>query len=240
MCYNISLRRIQREMEEYYHRVCGEDADFIQYYSVSGFVHPQLPVILSENPAVFSRARWGLIPAWVKSKEDAKISAQNCLNAKGETVFKLPSFRSAIKKRRCIIPVTGFFEWMEFNKAKYPHHIAVKDEPYFSLGGIYEEWTDKETGEIIRTFSIVTTAANELMEKIHNVKKRMPLIIPKENTEKWLDASLHEDEVAKLIAQFPSEKMHVYTISKRITSRKEDPNSPETLELFEYPELALL
>ena len=224
-------------MEEYYYRVCGEDLDFMPYYSVSGFQHPEWPVILSEAPQKISKAKWGLVPSWIKSKKDAEVSANNCLNAKSETIFTLPSFRNAIRKKRCVIPVTGFFEWMDVKKVKYPHHVSVRDVPFFSLAGIYEDWVDKETGEMVRSFSIVTTAANEMMEKIHNIKKRMPLILEREDIDNWLDVNLPEEEIKKLLKQYPSEKMEAYTISKRITSRSENPNAPETLERFEYAEL---
>jgi putative SOS response-associated peptidase YedK len=240
MCYNSSLRRQKTELEEYYNRVAGEDINFLPYYSVSGFSHPDWPLILSEAPDKFCNAKWGFIPSWTKTKEDALKFRDNCLNAKGETVFHLPSFRNAIRKRRCLVPVTGFYEWMDYNKNKYPHHIAVKDVPFFSLAGIYEDWIDKETGEIVKTFAIVTTEANPLMEKIHNIKRRMPLILSREKEAIWLNESTTEAELKELIKPFDEHKMSAYTISKRITSRKDNPNAPETLEPHEYPELALM
>lgn len=144
------------------------------------------------------------------------------------------------RKKRCIIPVNGFFEWMDINKIKYPHYITMKDDSIFSLAGIYDNWTDKSTGLKRSTFSILTTEANPLMAKIHNLKLRMPLILPREREMDWIKQEVSDEELNNLMLPFDEGKMKAHTIGRRITSRTENPNDIETIKPVEYPELALL
>jgi putative SOS response-associated peptidase YedK len=124
-----------------------------------------------------------------------KNSRKHTLNARIETLKELPSFRDAAKNR-CLILVDGFYEWKWLDpkgKEKQQYLISMpNDEPY-AIGGIYSEWIDKETGEIMLTYAMVTTEANELMAEIHNTKKRMPLILTPDNEKLWLDASISPD-----------------------------------------------
>ena len=116
----------------------------------------------------------------------------------------------------------------------------MKDRQLFCFAGIYTSWVDKTTGELINSFSILTTDANPLMEKIHNLKKRMPVIVPPSLYKKWLQPDLTKEEIQSFFHPYPEENMQEHSISKRITSRTDNPNVPETLEPFTYPELALL
>ena len=156
------------------------------------------------------------------------------------SVFEKPSFRQSIKSKRCIVPSTGFFEWRSFNSKKYPYFISLTREEIFSIAGIWDTWTDKQTGEIISTFSILTVAANPLMAKIHNEKKRMPVILPTEIEKRWLDESLEKEEIVSLCKSFDESRMKTHTVSRLITSRTENPNIPEVQNVFEYPELEAL
>jgi putative SOS response-associated peptidase YedK len=125
--------------------------------------------------------RWGLIPYWC---EDPK-GGRKPINAKCETVRTLPSFREAYRKRRCILPVDGFFEWkaIKGQKAKQPYAIAMKNGSPFGIGGLWENWKDPTSGEWMRTFAIITTDANELVAEIHD---RMPLILAPTDYTRWL------------------------------------------------------
>ena len=239
MCYHYSMNSDRGSLEKRYKALLKQKQEQVKLplFHTSGFSHPALPVITSENPGEISFLHWGLIPFWVKDEELAKKLASQTLNAKSETVFEKPSFRAAVVKRRCLVPATGFFEWMHFKEKKYPHLIRLKNTDIFSFGGIWERWTNKETGEIRETFSIVTTPANPLMEKIHNSKKRMPLILATEDEKLWLDTTIPPAQTAKIMQPFPEDAMEAYTISKRITSRSENPNTEETLKKFSYPEL---
>ena len=158
--------------------------------------------------------RWGLIPCWMKYPKGGRKP----INAKAETVAKLPMFRTAYAKRRCIIPVDGFFEWQAIKdvNAKQPYAIAMKDGSPFGLAGIYDNWKDPETEEWIRTFAIITLPANKLLNQIHH---RMPAILEPNTYARWLgpDPDPHD-----LLISYPSERMKMWPISRRVNSPAND------------------
>ena len=241
MCYNIVY--LEKRAQEYHDRYkdilpetfkMDDAVELPMYYHVSGFVHPTLPIV--KHDGIFAY-QWGLIPPWCKDIGQAKDMAKLTLNAVGETVFEKPSFRNAIKQQRCLLGVEGFFESRDFNKAKYPYVVKSKVDEIFSLGCIYEEWADRTTGEVHHTFSIVTTPANPLMEKIHNLKKRMPLIIPRELEGEWIKPELTKEQIKELIKPYDENKMEAYTVSKMVNNAKIYRNIPEALERVEYGEL---
>jgi putative SOS response-associated peptidase YedK len=209
-------------------------------YHLNGFAHPKLGVIASDKPNELQKMEWGLIPFWVKNAEQAADIANKTLNAKAETIFQLPSFRAAIVKRRCIIPVSGFYEWRHFKKKTYPYFIYPENNNLYQLAGIWEEWTDKETGEIRKSCSIITTAANGMMEQIHNTKKRMPLILDAENARIWVSSGLEKEEIESLMKPIEASKMKAHTISRLVTSRTENSNVAEVAAKEEYDELPKL
>ena len=209
-------------------------------HHLNGFAHPMLWVIASDKPGELQQMEWGLVPFWVKNAGQAADIAYKTLNAKSETVFELPSFRAAIKQSRCIIPVNGFYEWRHFKSKTYPYFIYPENTKVYLLAGIYEEWTDKETGEIRKTCSIITTAANGLMEQIHNTKKRMPLILDSANAREWLNSGLVKEEIKTLMPPLEASKMKAHTISRLVTSRTENSNVAEVIEKEVYEELPQL
>jgi putative SOS response-associated peptidase YedK len=164
--------------------------------------------------------KWGLIPYWCK--EHPKPPP---INAKAETVSKLPMFREAFRKRRCIVPVDGFFEWRAERGGKQPYAIAMKDRSPFGLAGLWENWKDPATGEWVRTFCVITTWANELVSRIHD---RMPAILRPEEYERWRGA---DEPPADLLRPFPAEPMTMWPISARVNSSKND--DPELLDRIE-------
>ncbi len=181
-----------------------------QFFFTSGFDYPLLPVIKNDTPKLISNANWGLIPSWSKDKDIRKFT----LNAKQETVFEKPSFRTPIREKRCLILADGFFEWKQVKGKKYPHYITLKNNDLFSFAGIWDEWLDKETGEFVKSYSILTTAANELMADIHNTKKRMPVILPREVEFEWLNNGLKEKDIKDLIRLSESVDLKAHTVAK--------------------------
>ena len=183
-----------------------------EQYHVSAFTFPKYPIITTlKEIQVFN---WGLIPFWIKTEEDADEIRRMTLNARADTIFEKPSFREPIMKKRCIVPSTGYFEWRHEGTKKIPYYIYLKDEPIFSMAGIYDSWLDKETGEELSTFSIITTDTNPLTDYIHNTKHRMPTILPKEDEERWLDPDLQKADVTSLLKPFDANKMDAYIIEK--------------------------
>ena len=189
-------------------------------YRVNAFSFPDCPVITSDPELhIF---KWGLIPFWVKDQKQADEIKRMTLNARADTVFQKPSFREPIMKKRCIVPSTGYFEWRHEDGKKIPFYIYVKDEPIFSMAGVYESWLDRSTGEVISTFSIITTEANELTGYIHNTKHRMPAILSLEDEERWLDLKLGKSDIEQLLIPFPADRMDAYVINNDFLKKKAD------------------
>jgi len=158
---------------------------------------------------------WGLIPSWSK---DAS-SASKMINARAETVAEKPAFRSAMSKRRCLIVADGFYEWKtEDAGSKQPMRITLKDGEFFGFAGLYERWTEPNSGEMIPTCTIITTMPNSLMAPIHN---RMPVIIPRDQYKTWLDYKTTDaTKVLPLLAPYDAEKMRAYPVSRAVNNPK--------------------
>ncbi len=150
--------------------------------------------------------RWGLVPHFAK---DLKVGA-SLINARCETVATKPAFRGAwAKRRRCLIPVDGFYEWKREGKVKQPYALALKGGEPMALAGLWENWKDPATGEWVRTFTVLTTAPNELIAPLHD---RMPVIVPHEDWDLWLSG---EDATA-LMKPLPAEEMEMWTVSTAV------------------------
>lgn len=214
MCFHNSMSAKAIKLAARY----GRKSDIIEIYQdildeqyhVNAFNFPKYPIITqSDEVQVFN---WGLIPFWTKNEKSADEIKRMTLNARADTIFEKPSFREPIMKKRCIVPSTGYFEWRHEGTKKIPYFIYLKDEPIFSMAGIYDRWLDKETGEERDTFSIITTGTNPLTDYIHNTKHRMPAILSKEDEEKWLDTSLSKTEIEVLLKPYEVDKMDAYVI----------------------------
>jgi putative SOS response-associated peptidase YedK len=194
-----------------------------EQYKIVAFINPVCPII-TKDPSI-QTAKWGLIPGWTKTTEEANKIKKMTLNARSETVFNLSSFRNPILKRRCLIPSTGYFEFHHEGKEAIPYYIYLKNEEIFSLGGVYELWKNPSTNELSKTFSVLTVPANEICTLIHNGGKtpfRMPLIISKENEEYWLDDSLKPEEIKNLFLPFDNDRMSAFPVSKDFLKKKSD------------------
>jgi putative SOS response-associated peptidase YedK len=213
---------------------------------VKGFDFPIMPVISNNNPSVIQMFRWGFVPAQTQTVEKATafLNQYNTLNAKTESLFDSRLFSNAIQNQRCLVLCSGFFEWRhknpeKKNSEKYPFYVSLKDGGMFVFGGIWEKFTDRETGEIIHTYAIITTQANELMEFVHNTKKRMPLILEPENAMKWLDSNLSNDEIKSFFKPFDSDKLKATPI-KKINPRLDYENDPGITVYYHYQELSAM
>ncbi|WP_185212073.1 SOS response-associated peptidase [Sphingobacterium mizutaii] len=197
-----------------------------EIFHISGFTRPYLPVTLNQDSDAVIEARWKLIPSWVKTETDAGKYA-NTLNAEAESIFEKASYKNYIQNNRGLLYVTGFYE---------PHKVAGKKdtENYFiyalkheiiSLGIVYSNFTDQETGETYPTFSVITTAANELLEEVHNEKKRMPLVIPEESRDAWLFAE-GKEEIKQLMIPYPKE-LNAHQVHRVTADRSGNTNRPD-------------
>jgi len=173
----------------------------------NAFGRPKMPIITNEQPEILNFYNWGLIPSWIKSINDANSISKKTVNARSETIFEKPSYRDAIKRRRCLIPSTGFYEWRHEGKEKIKHLVQTKDQKIFSFAGIYETWTNKQTGEKINTYSMLTMEANDIMKYVHNNRERMPVILHQEDEKYWLSDLKNKDEIYQVIKKYSSEYM---------------------------------
>jgi putative SOS response-associated peptidase YedK len=212
----------------------------------SGFEFTQWPILKSikhNQDFILEMAHWEFIPSWINSSKDLSISREKftTLNAKAENLLDSRMYRDAALKRRCLVLSSGFYEWRHYKpiggkkENAYPYFISVTGQYYFFIAGIYQPWTDKETGETIDSFAIVTTAANALMKKVHNKKKRMPCLLNESLANEWLQEDLKETRIKEIANfQFADDHMQAYSI------RKDFKISVDPQEKFTYPELPSL
>lgn len=193
MCYHVSSPG-EKKLKEY---ATLEDLEYTYegeiYYHVSGFNRPYLPVTLNAEPGKIAPARWKLLPFWVKTEADAKKYA-NTLNADSAEIFNKKSYSPFILKNKGLLYVDGFYEPHKVEGIKHTENFYIfkPEKQIFTLGIVFAPWTDQPTGEHYNTFSVITVPANPLLEKIHNEKKRMPLIIPEEAQNDWLNTTSKE------------------------------------------------
>jgi len=173
------------------------------------------------NQAAF--LRWGLIPSWAK---DPSIGSR-MINARSESVHEKPAFRHAIRYCRCIVPAGGFFEWREEGGKKYPLYVRMKDAALMGFAGIWDHWKNPE-GETLETCSILTVASNRLIRPLHD---RMPVILPPEEYDLWLDRNIIDPEKLNPLYQpYPADLMEMYPVSPLVNNpRNESPACIERL-----------
>lgn len=190
MCFFYKLNKSAKALEERFVAEVVDKQQNIFFDSqqdvYNGFSHPVMPVITNREPAGIRFFEWGLMPSWAK---DRKFQ-DNTLNARLETLREKPSFKN-ILGNRCLIPADGFLEWQWLDpkgtrKTKYL--LEIPDSPLFAFAGLWSQWVDPTTGTILPTFTIITTEANDLMARIHNTKKRMPVILNPRHEKLWLES----------------------------------------------------
>lgn len=254
----IRLKNLEKTIAKY---------SFLNRDLLSGFDYGKSAVLKKvegEEDFEIVEMEWGFLPGYIRNREQAQrfrtgYKKENgqwqepiiTLNAMSEEML-LPKkiYREAALSRRCLILSSGFFEWRHVfpigkktgkplkTAVKYPYHIGVKEHPYFFIAGVWQPWKDIETGEYVETFSVVTTAANKLMQQIHNSKKRMPTILTEDLAWEWLFGNLTEERISEIARfQFPAVQMESCTISKDFRSALE-PAAPFVYE--DLPSLELV
>lgn len=165
-----------------------------------------------EGKRVMHLLRWGLVPHWAKDPGiGAKLS-----NARGETVADKRSFRDAFRRRRCLVPADGFYEWKTEGRQKQPYYFSMKSGEPFALGGLWESWRAAD-GSILRTCCLITTGPNEIMLPVHD---RMPVIVSPDDYEAWLTGET--DDALDLVRPYPTDEMQTWAVSKRVSRSSEE------------------
>lgn len=181
---------------------------------------------LSKGTSHFTSAQWGLIPSW--SKDGGKGGKPPPINAKAETIASNGLFRRPYASKRCLIPIDGFFEWKDIHgtgKDKQPFAIAMRDGSPFALAGIYDQWLNPETKEVVTTFCVVTCEPNEMMATIHD---RMPVILDPTDYDRWIGP---EPDPRDLMKPFPAERMTMWPIGRNVGNVRN--NTPDLLDPIE-------
>ncbi|MBX3387694.1 MAG: SOS response-associated peptidase [Phycisphaeraceae bacterium] len=170
--------------------------------------------------------RWGLVPFWA---DDPSIGSR-MINARSETAFEKPAFRKAIAERRCVVPISGFYEWqaVEGERTKRPHYITRPDGEPIMLAGLWERWRDKAAalgspaGEPLETFTVLTTAPNALMRPLHD---RMPAILTPTQCDAWLDPASERPALVSCLGPYGGDDLTAYPVSRKVNSPKNDDSS---------------
>jgi len=172
-------------------------------------------VRLVEGKREFALVRWGLLPSWVKDPKSFSL----LVNARGESLADKPAFKAAMKYRRCLVPADGFYEWKAIGTRRQPHYVRAKSGQPLAFAGLWETWTGPN-GEEMETAAIVTTRANRALAGIHD---RMPVIVPPEAFNLWLDcASVDAETAASLVAPAPENLLEAYEVSTAVNRTAND------------------
>lgn len=183
MCFHSKLSKSAQELKNRF-KASFENEEAYQAAIYNGFQHPKTPVITNKQPSTIQLFDWGLIPPWAK---DTSIQ-KSTLNAKIETLHEKPSFKN-VMHNHCLVLADAFYEWQwldDKGKNKQKYELTLPNNEAFAFAGIWSQWHNPATNEWMNSYSILTTEANELMGRIHNTKKRMPVIIAPENEQDWL------------------------------------------------------
>jgi len=202
-------------------RFIAEDFEIRRRYNIAPGQDAAV-LVLQGGERRLKMMRWGIIPSWTKPDSSAKPF----INARAETLAEKPSFKYALAQRRCLIPADGFYEWRKepAGRLKTPFFFALKNGEPFAFAGLWDELTPPE-GSPLKTFTIITTTANDLVRSIH---ERMPVILPMKNEARWLDPDLKKPErLLSLLTPYPAEEMTLWRVSPLVNSPQND--SPECL-----------
>jgi putative SOS response-associated peptidase YedK len=213
MCGRFRLSKTDKEvMKQFGVEI---DPDYSPRYNISP--SQQVRVMQHDEAGLMQMRiqRWGLIPGWAK---DIKIGYK-MINARSETILEKPSFRTAFKKRRCLIPADGFYEWKKDGTSKQPFHFGMKDDSIFAFAGIWELWKSPE-GALVESCAILTTTRNELVADVHD---RMPVILSAAQYELWLTAEAERvAQLQDLLVPYPANEMKRYPVGSAVNSPKLD------------------
>ena len=212
MCGRYNLIEDARALVDFF--ILDNSLEMLPRYNIAP--SQDIPVVRQDREGrELSLLRWGLIPHWAK---DHKIGYR-MINARAETVAQKPSFRTAFRRRRCLIPATGFYEWKKVAGGKQPYNIRMKDGGLFAFAGLWERWKGGD-GNLVESCTIIVTDANDLVRPVH---ERMPVILDPADYGTWLDPGLQEPaRLRPLLVPHPSAGMDLYPVSSRVGSPAND------------------
>lgn len=237
MCFTVNVNIIKEELEKRYGGELYDHENHRPSYYYHAHAFPELPVVIREPSTdnVIRLFKWGLIPSWTATIEDASRIRSMTLNARSESILEKPAFSESFARRRCLLPVRGFYEWKHLAGKKIPYYIFNPDQPVISIAGLFDRWMSPDgTGEVY-SFSVITTSANTMMAEIHNSKKRMPVIIDPSDEETWLYAGTGIEKLRELMKSYPDGILDAHTISPLIGNSRANRNTPAIIKPYLYP-----
>lgn len=171
-----------------------------------------LPIIVAHSPNSMEFMKWGLIPFW----DDKKEKPKRLINIREDTITTKEWAHKYIQFQRCLVPFSGFYEWKRDTLGKHPYYFHLKDKKYYSFAGVYAESKDPKSERTTKSFSLITTSANVLMQPIHD---RLPAILKEEDEDKWLDHDLIEiKQLHEFLQPYSDKEMEMFPISERVNS----------------------
>ncbi|MCR2822613.1 SOS response-associated peptidase [Lederbergia panacisoli] len=213
MCGRYSLFAPREDLAARFELMDFEEIEWVERYNIAPSQNV-LAIIRSSAGNKIGMLKWGLVPSWAK---DPKIGYK-MINARAETIDQKPSFKTLLKRRRCIIPSDGFYEWKKAGTQKIPFRFQLQSKEPFAFAGLWDRFEDN--GATIHSCTIITTEANSVVKDVHD---RMPVILTKEASEAWLDRSINDERYLKsLLVPFPAEEMETYSVSPLVNSPKND------------------
>jgi putative SOS response-associated peptidase YedK len=226
MCFTIEIHLSRKAIEDRFKADGSALSDFDFNYFYKAFSNPYIPVIAQEDSSRVQLMQWGLIPAWSRDREEADHIRKGTYNARSETLHEKPSFKGALNRGRCLVIARGFFEWQLVGQQRIPWYISLKNGEPFVFAGLCDSWIDPRTGEILKSFSIITTDANPMLAHIHNTKKRMPVILKKDLENEWISGDPSLLLRKKLLQAYPESDLKAHTIAPHLSSSRADPADP--------------
>jgi len=251
MCYNVKSLLVS-QLKRARRNGMNQDADALQqelftlgkgnYTQVSGFSYPEL-IIYNNSDNCPLRSVWGLVPQSVKDNDPAVFRKHfNTLNARGESIFTSPAFRDSAESKHCLLYVDGFYDHHHYAGGKYPFFIRLKDDEPFALAGLWAEWINSLTKAKLISFAIVTTNANQIMNRIHNNPDRegprMPVILNEDMADEWLKPGLTPKGMKEFLIPFPDNQLEAHTV-KPLSGKNVIKNDPTVSEEYRYEDLKM-
>jgi len=228
MCGRFVRKLTVDEISEEFDAAISDDCTLEPSFNVAPT--QQVAVVVQDGVKQIVGVRWGLIPSW---SDDPRVG-NKLINARAETVATKAAFRDSFRDRRCLVVADGFYEWKKAGPMKLPVYVSLKSGKPFGFAGLWERWKSPE-GEWVTTCTVITTTANDVMQPIHD---RMPVILPRELEDQWLDPETDESALLDLLKPYPPDAMETRYVSSVVNSTKID--SPECLGPAEEPEAPTL
>ncbi|MGF1669342.1 MAG: SOS response-associated peptidase [Balneolaceae bacterium] len=211
MCGRYVLKSTIQELKDTYSAIQQREFQYQPLYNVAPTLDMPIVFDSDEGGRVIDLYRWGLVPFWAK---EIKVG-YSMINARAETLASKKTFTRLFKRKRCIVPANGFYEWKKTPDGKIPHYITLRDKGIISFAGLYEHWKSSD-GEQVDSFTIITTEANEIIKPLHD---RMPAILILQEVDEWLNPeNQNSKSLQELLRPYPDDDINYRSVSTKINN----------------------